>query len=116
MSAGLKSVPSVIFQRRFQQSALIYNALPCQTRLQSLSKWAAADCNISEPAAARRRLGIGMTDLSLIPETAWREAKRRAEMPKCEYGRPAFLSAEGEFDNLLKLTLKNNTLPGSTHG
>ena len=29
------------------QSALIYNALPCQTRLQSLSKWAAADCNMS---------------------------------------------------------------------
>jgi hypothetical protein len=38
---------SVIFQSRLQQSALIYNVSPCQTRLQWLSKWAAADCNMS---------------------------------------------------------------------
>jgi hypothetical protein len=47
-----------------------------------------------------------MADLSLIPEAAWRRAERRAAMAECEHDRLPFRTAEVEFDNLLKSTLK----------
>jgi hypothetical protein len=65
-----------------------------------------------------------MADLSLIPAAAWCDAERRAEVvrPLVERERwprhlvqaaaaawPPFPSAEVEFDNLLKSTLKNDT-------
>jgi hypothetical protein len=67
-----------------------------------------------------------MADLSLIPEAAWREAERRAEVvrPLVERERwprhlvqaaaavrPRFPSAEVEFGILLKSTLENDIRP-----
>ena len=49
-----------------------------------------------------------MADLSLIPKAVWHEAKRRAEMPEYEHGRPALPSAEVEFGILLKSTLESD--------
>ena len=64
---------------------------------------------MSESVAVRCSLGTGMADLSLIPEGAWREAERRAAVAECEHAWSPLRAAEGDFDNLLKPTLKNDS-------
>ena len=47
---------AVIFQSRLQRLLLKYNGLPCQSPLQSRSKWAAESCNLPQSTAVRCRL------------------------------------------------------------
>src|SRR3954454_11863851 len=93
---------------RFSKIATTYFITHCPVKLgrNRSQSCTAADCDMSQSTAIRRRLGTCMTDLSLIPEMAWCEAEPRTAGIEWRHGRPPFRSAEvdsGKYHSTIEL-------------